>query len=251
MSSTREQSPHLNPSVNPDEVAKFSALADQWWDEKGKFKPLHVFNPVRISYIRDKAIEHFGDRPLAKPLEGLSLLDIGCGGGLLCEPMRRLGAEVTGIDASQANIKTAAWHADESKLAIEYQAVSAETLAKTGRTFDIVLNMEVIEHVADIASFMQATAVLLKPGGMLVMATLNRTIKSYALAIIGAEYILRWLPKRTHDWHAFVKPAELNDYLEKEGLRIRQMKGVTYRPLTQSWALSDNIDVNYMVYVVK
>lgn len=243
-------------SVDPDEIANFSAMADEWWDEGGKFKPLHKFNPIRIGFIRDQVIAHFNlglEEPVAqlKPLKGLRLLDIGCGGGLLCEPMARLGAEVVGADASEKNISIAAIHAEKSGLAIDYRATTAEELAAAGEKFDIILNMEVIEHVADVDAFMSACCSLLKPGGIMFVATLNRTAKSFALAIVGAEYVLRWLPRGTHNWQKFLKPSEVIRTIRSEGLTVTKMAGASYNPLEDRWRLSDDLSVNYLLCATK
>jgi 2-polyprenyl-6-hydroxyphenyl methylase/3-demethylubiquinone-9 3-methyltransferase len=235
-------------SIDPAEIAKFSALAAQWWDPVGKFAPLHKFNPVRLAFIRDQAVAHFGrDRAALKPFEGLSLLDIGCGGGLLSEPMARLGFAVTGADASDRNIGTAKAHAAQAGLAIDYRATTAETLAAEGRQFDVVLNMEVVEHVADVRAYLAACAGLVRPGGLTFVATLNRTLKSLALAKIGAEYVLNWLPRGTHDWNRFMAPANLKKMLEESGLTTLKTQGVSFDPLGWNWRLSDDVDVNYMV----
>ncbi len=239
-------------SVDPQEIANFAAMADEWWDETGKFKPLHKFNPIRIGYIRDQIIQHFniesGDNttPL-KPLKGLRLLDIGCGGGLLSEPMARLGAEVVSADASETNINVASLHAEKSGLKIDYRHTTAEDLADAGEQFDVILNMEVIEHVADLEAFANACCTMLKPGGIMFVATLNRTMKSYALAIVGAEYILRWLPRGTHNWKKFLKPSEVVHLVRAGGLDVKHMTGATYNPLNDSWSLSRDFDVNYML----
>ena len=236
-------------TVDPAEIEKFSAMAADWWDATGQFKPLHKLNPTRLRFIRDRAAARFGRDPLGdRPLAGLSLLDIGCGGGLLCEPLTRLGARVTGLDAAEKNIKIAALHAVESDLEIDYRHGTAEALAAAGEQFDIVLNMEVVEHVADVTVFLKTCARLVAPGGMMVSATVNRTPKSYLLAIVGAEYILRWLPRGTHDWKRFVKPSELAGALRGSGLEIEEMTGVAYNPLSDSWRLAArDLDVNYMV----
>ena len=246
-------------SVDSNEVEKFSRIADEWWDLNGKFKPLHKLNPVRIEYIKEK-IKNQAARTLEKIdssildssiLKGTSLLDIGCGGGLLSEPMAKLGAKVIGIDASEKNIKIASIHAKKSGLDIDYKCTSAEELAASGVQFDVVLNMEVMEHVADVASFMQACCALVKPGGIMVIATLNRTVKSFALAIVGAEYVLNWLPRGTHNWDKFLKPSEINAHLEKNGMRLENITGVTLNPLRNEWHTSKNIDVNYMMFAAK
>jgi 2-polyprenyl-6-hydroxyphenyl methylase/3-demethylubiquinone-9 3-methyltransferase len=235
-------------SIDPAEVAKFSALAAQWWDPAGKFAPLHKFNPVRLGFIRAEAAAHFGrDGRSLRPFEGFCLLDIGCGGGLLSEPMARLGFQVTGADASEKNIGTASAHAAQSGLAIDYRATTAEVLLAEGRHFDVVLNMEVVEHVADVPAYLAACAGLVKPGGLTFVATLNKTLKSLALAKIGAEYVLNWLPRGTHDWNRFLAPSELKTALEESGLTILKTQGVSFDPLAWDWKLSSDVDVNYMV----
>lgn len=235
-------------TVDEAEVAKFSAIAAEWWDPTGKFAPLHKFNPVRLSFIRAEAAAHFGrDAKSLQPFEGLSLLDIGCGGGLLSEPMARLGFAVTGADASEKNIGTARAHAAQSGLAIDYQATTAEALVKEGRQFDVVLNMEVVEHVADVGAYLAACTALVKPGGLTFVATLNKTLKSLALAKIGAEYVLGWLPRGTHDWNRFIPPTELKVSLQQSGLTILKTQGVSFDPLSWNWRLSSDVDVNYMV----
>ncbi len=240
-------------SVDPDEIAKFTAMAEAWWDPNGKFRPLHRFNPVRLAYIRDKLCSHFDRDPAAEqPLTGLRILDVGCGGGLLSEPMARLGATVTGLDAAEKNIRIASLHAAESKLDIDYRHGSVEDLAAAGAQFDAVLNMEVVEHVADVGSFLGASAAVVRPGGIMVVATLNRTPKSFLLAIVGAEYVLRWLPRGTHDWRRFLRPSELAADLRGSGLEIAEMTGVAFNPLTDSWRLAPrDLDVNYMVLAEK
>ena len=240
-------------TIDPDEVAKFAAMADEWWDPFGKFKPLHKFNPVRLAYIRDAACAHFGrDRREKNPLENLRLLDIGCGGGLVAEPMRRLGAKVVAIDASEKNIKTAMAHAAPLHLDIDYRATTVEALAAAGEPpFDIVLNLEVVEHVADINLFLETSARLLKPGGIMVMATINRTFKALALAKIGAEYVLRWLPAGTHDPRKFVKPEEAEAALRRAGLTVTARTGVSYNPLMDIWRISDDVAINYMLTAIK
>jgi 2-polyprenyl-6-hydroxyphenyl methylase/3-demethylubiquinone-9 3-methyltransferase len=235
-----------DPSVDPGEVAKFSAMAAEWWDPAGKFAPLHKFNPVRLQFIRETAAKHFGRSGL-RPFDGLTLLDIGCGGGLLAEPMTRLGFAVTGADASERNVKTARTHATTSGLAIDYRVTTAESLAEAGLAFDVVLNMEVVEHVADLPGYLNACARLVKPGGLMFVATLNKTLKSLALAKIGVEYVLRWLPPGTHDWTRFVEPDRLTGLLKDAGLSVKQTQGVSFNPLSWSWSLSNDTDVNYMV----
>ena len=243
-------------SVDPSEIANFAAMADEWWDERGKFKPLHKFNPIRIGYIRDTVIAHFGlsldDAVISlRPFEGLRILDIGCGGGLLSEPMARLGGTVVGADASEKNIQIAALHAEKSGLNIDYRHTTAEALAEAGEQFDVILNMEVIEHVADIDGFVAACSKLLKPGGIMFIATLNRTAKSFAFAIVGAEYVLRWLPKGTHNWRKFLKPSEVARLVRANGLTLRDMAGATYNPIEDRWRLSRDYSVNYMLAAVK
>jgi len=239
-----------SPSVDKAEIAKFSALANEWWDPSGKFRPLHLFNPVRLTFIRKTAAKHFGCDPgHLRPFEGKTLLDIGCGGGLLSEPMARQGFTVLGIDASKKNISIASAHSDGLGLPLTYRAISAENLNKEGGSFDLILNMEVIEHVADLSSFFKACRNLLAPNGIMILATLNRTIKSLALAKIGAEYILRWLPPGTHDWNRFVRPQELTNYLEPAGLHVNHLQGVVFDPIRWGWRLSSDTGVNYMAVV--
>jgi 2-polyprenyl-6-hydroxyphenyl methylase/3-demethylubiquinone-9 3-methyltransferase len=243
--------PHT--SIDPAEVERFSAMAAEWWDPTGKFKPLHLFNPVRLAFIRDEAARRFGrDVSKARPFEGLRLLDIGCGGGLLCEPMARLGFSVTGVDASPRNIGVARAHAEPQGLDIDYRASTAEALLAQGEPpFDVVLNMEVIEHVADPGEYLRTCAALLKPGGLMIVATLNRTLKAHALAVIGAEYVLRWLPPGTHDWKKFIKPVEILEFLQGEPVSIAGPFGVSYDPLSGRWAPSGDTQVNYMMTVDK
>jgi 2-polyprenyl-6-hydroxyphenyl methylase/3-demethylubiquinone-9 3-methyltransferase len=238
-------------SIDPEEVARFSAMAEEWWDPRGKFAPLHKFNPVRLGFIREQALERFGrDSALRAPFEGLRLLDIGCGGGLLAEPMRRLGFEVVAVDASERNIGTARAHAAQVGLDIDYRAATAEQLLAEGEPpFDLVLNMEVVEHVADPGDYLRSTARLLKPGGLMIVATLNRTAKAFALAILGAERVLRWLPAGTHDWRKFLKPGEIRAHLEGEDVAVQGPFGVGYNPLADRWARSADADVNYMMTV--
>jgi 2-polyprenyl-6-hydroxyphenyl methylase/3-demethylubiquinone-9 3-methyltransferase len=235
-------------TVDTDEVEKFSALAEEWWDPRGKMAPLHKFNPARLAYIRDVLCKHFGRNPKQVPsLGGLRLLDIGCGAGLLCEPLTRLGAALVGVDPSAKNIAAARLHAEESGLAIDYRVGTAEALADAGERFDVVLAMEVVEHVADVNLFVRRCAEMVRPGGLMVLATLNRTLKSFALAIVGAEYILRWLPRGTHQWDRFVTPNELEIAVELGGLREVDTRGLIYNPLTDSWQLNRDTDVNYMM----
>ena len=235
-------------SIDPSEVAKFSAIADEWWDEAGKFGVLHKFNPVRIAYIIEHVSAHFHHDPLLeKPLTGLRILDIGCGGGLLSEPLARQGAQIVAADPSEKNIKTAMVHASENNLDIDYRATTAEQLASDGELFDVVLNMEVIEHVTDPQTFTKTCASMVRPGGMMFMATMNRTLKSFGLAIIGAEYVLGWMPKGTHQWEKFIKPEEFKQWLEENGMQQDAMSGVTYNPLSNKWRRSRDTGVNYMI----
>jgi 2-polyprenyl-6-hydroxyphenyl methylase/3-demethylubiquinone-9 3-methyltransferase len=240
-------------SIDPVEVERFSRIAAEWWDPRGKFAPLHRFNPVRLAFIRDQALYRFGRDPGARrPFEGLRLLDIGCGGGLLSEPMSRLGFQVMGVDASARNIGTAAAHAAQQGLSIDYRASTAEDLVAAGEgPFDVILNMEVIEHVADPGEFLRVCARLVKPGGLMIVATLNRTLKAFALAKVGAEYVLRWLPAGTHDWNRFLKPEELRGFLSGEPVVVDGPFGVVFNPLTGRWTESSDTDVNYMMTVVR
>ncbi len=239
-------------TVDQEEVARFSRLAGQWWDPHGPMAALHKFNPVRLAYIRDHAAEHFGHDPKRlDSLAGLRILDIGCGGGVLSEPLARLGAAVVGADPSASNIAVARRHAAQSGLTIDYREATAEALADAGEHFDVVLAMEVVEHVADVGLFVDRAVALVKPDGVLFVATLNRTAKSFALAIVGAEYILRWLPRGTHQWDKFVTPNELEIAIEQSGLRITAETGVIYNLFADRWQLSRDMDVNYMVVAEK
>lgn len=243
----------LGRTVDEAEIEKFRAMAEEWWDPAGKFKPLHKFNPVRVRFIRDRLAALNGRDPeAAAPLEGLRVLDIGCGGGLLCEPLARLGATVTGIDATERSVHVARAHAEAMGLDIDYRFATAEELVAEGAAFDAVLNMEVVEHVADVAAFMAASAALVRPGGLMVVATLNRTAKSFALAIVGAEYVLGWLPRGTHDWRKFVKPSELAGALRAGGMEMRELSGVAYNPIRDAWSLAPrDVAVNYMAVAHK
>ncbi|HEV7960011.1 MAG TPA: bifunctional 2-polyprenyl-6-hydroxyphenol methylase/3-demethylubiquinol 3-O-methyltransferase UbiG [Rhizomicrobium sp.] len=242
----------LPSSIDPAEITKFSNLAAEWWDPAGKFAPLHKFNPVRLSFIREQALARFGrDRRSLKPFEGLSLLDIGCGGGLLSEPMARLGFAVTGADASARNIGTAKAHAAQSALEVVYREATAEELAREGQVFDLVLNMEVVEHVADVKAYLAACSRLVKPGGIMIVATLNKTLKSLLLAKFAAEYVLGWMPRGTHDWNRFLAPEEVRKSLEEAGLTILKTQGVFFDVLTWDWRLSRDVDVNYMVVAAR
>ena len=240
-------------TVDPAGVAKFEAMAAEWWDLEGKFKPLHMLNPCRLDYICAQVAAEFG-RDLAGdlPFKGLRVLDIGCGGGLLSEPMARLGAEVVGADAAERNIPVARVHAEQSGLVIDYRHTTAEALAAAGERFDVVLNMEVVEHVADPQAYLTACQELLKPGGLMICSTLNRTSKSFLMAIIGAEWVKRWLPKGTHDWAKFITPDELYALIGKAGLRPVDRKGMVFNPVAWSWKLSDrDLGCNYVTASVK
>lgn len=240
----------LDRTIDPEEVEQFSRLAEAWWDPDGAFRPLHRLNPVRLAYIRDRICARFGRDPKGdRPLQGLRIVDIGTGGGLVAEPLARLGAGVTGIDASARNVGTARVHAEGQGLAIDYRCAAAADLVAAGEAFDVVLSLEVLEHVADRGAFIQDCARLMKPDGMMILATLNRTPKSFLLGKVAAEYVLRWLPAGTHDWRRFVRPSELAADLRHAGLRIADLKGIAYSPLTDRFSLSGDIDVNYMALV--
>ena len=238
-------------TINKDEIEKFSKLADEWWDINGKFKPLHMFNPIRIEYILDITKAHFKiDKSKISPLKSLKILDIGCGGGLLSEPMCRLGANVVGIDASEKNIKVAKFHAKKNKLKIDYRVASPEML-KTKVKFDVILNMEIIEHVEDVNFFIKESSKLLKKDGIMFIATLNKTLKSYALAIVGAEYILKWLPIGTHDWEKFIKPDDLINMTKKNNLILKKLDGMKLNILDNEWKVSSDTSVNYIAKFLK
>ena len=243
----------MESTIDPAEVAKFEAMAAEWWDPTGKFKPLHLMNPCRLDYItRQIAAEFDRDLKARRPFEGLRLLDIGCGGGLLSEPMARLGAEVVGADAAPKNIPVAEIHAEQSGLEIDYRFTTAEDLVAKGERFDVVLNMEVVEHVADPLAYLTACHDLLKPGGLMVASTLNRNPKSFAMAIVGAEWVMRWLPKGTHDWNKFITPEELYELIRSAGLDPVDRKGMVFNPLTWSWSLSArDLSVNYVTASVR
>ena len=235
-------------TIDAAEVDKFGRLAAEWWDPNGKLKPLHQINPVRLGFIREHALRRFArDGASRRPLEGLSVLDIGCGGGLLCEPLARLGARVVGIDPAGDNVRVAAAHAAEAGLEIDYRATTAEALAATGERFDIVLAMEVVEHVDNVPLFMKSCADLVKPGGLLGLATINRTTRAFALAIVGAEYVLGWLPRGTHEYHRFLTPKELSVLVRRNGLAVNDRAGVSYFPLAGEWRRTDDLGVNYML----
>ena len=237
-------------TINQEEIQKFSKLADEWWDVSGKFKPLHMFNPVRIEYILEKTTSHFKKKGENLPLRGLKILDIGCGGGLMSEPMCRLGAEVTGIDASLKNIKIARTHSEKNKLKINYINSSPEKLNEN-KKFDVVLNLEIVEHVEDIDLYFKSCAKLLKKNGIMFTATLNRTFESYIKAIIGAEYILRWLPIGTHDWNKFFKPMEIEEKINLLNFFTKEVEGLVFNPFTRKWKRSKDVSVNYIVTSVK
>jgi 2-polyprenyl-6-hydroxyphenyl methylase/3-demethylubiquinone-9 3-methyltransferase len=240
-------------TVDSAEIERFSRIAEEWWDPAGKFAPLHRLNPVRLGYIRDRAAAHWRRDALSgTPLTGLSLLDIGCGGGLICEPMARLGAQVTGIDAADRNIATASVHAAGQGLSIDYRQHTVEALVREGKQYDIVLALEIVEHVADVDLFLQCCGRLVKPGGLMFLSTLNRTAKAWMLAIAGAEYVLGWLPRGTHDWKKFLKPSEVVNGLRSGGIEAQEIVGVVYSPLRRVWSLNrSDLDVNYMLHGTK
>jgi 2-polyprenyl-6-hydroxyphenyl methylase / 3-demethylubiquinone-9 3-methyltransferase len=240
-------------TVDAAEVAKFEAMASEWWDPSGKFKPLHMLNPCRLDYVVGQVAAQFGrDRRAARPFDGLRILDIGCGGGLLAEPMARLGADVVGVDAAARNIPVARLHAEQSGLDIDYRHGTAEALAEAGEAFDVVLNMEVVEHVSDPAAYLAACHALLRPGGLMVCSTINRNPKSWLMAIVGAERVMRWLPVGTHDWRKFITPAELDALLRGAGLAPVDAKGFVFDPLGWSWSVSDrDLSVNYVTASVR
>ena len=243
----------MTTTVDPSEIAKFEAMAAEWWDMNGKFKPLHMLNPCRLDYITQQiAAEYDRDLTQPEPFKGLRILDIGCGGGLLAEPMARLGACVVGADAAPRNIPVAQVHAQQSGLEIDYRCITAEELAEAGETFDVVLNMEVVEHVADPLAYLTACQELLKIGGLMVCSTINRNPKSYVMAIIGAEHVMRWLPKGTHEWSKFITPDELFELISQAGLDPVDRKGFVFNPISWSWSLSDrDLSVNYVTASLK
>lgn len=244
--------PGANTSVLPGEVDKFDRLAREWWDPAGPMRPLHRINPVRLAFIREEVCRHFGRDPKTPfPLEGLSVLDVGCGAGLLSEPAARLGGAVTGLDPAPGMIEAARRHADGSGLAMTYRADTVESLAAEGALFDVVIAMEVVEHVADVPSFIRSCGEVLKPGGLLLLATINRTLRAFALAIVGAEYVLRWLPRGTHDWEKFVTPDELRRAVLDAGLGDYRTRGMVFHPLDDAWRLSGDTAVNYLASAAK
>ena len=240
----------MSTTINKEEIQKFSKLAEEWWDVNGKFKPLHMFNPIRIEYITNHIKKHFQIKNEVNSLEGLKILDIGCGGGLISEPLARLGADVTGIDASEKNINVAKLHSKESKLNINYITCSPENL-KNFENFDVILNLEIVEHVNDVNFYIKSCNKLIKKNGIMFTATLNRTLTSYIKAIVGAEYVLRWLPIGTHDWNKFIKPEELENYLTLEKFTTIEIKGLNFNPFTRRWKRSNNLSVNYIICSLK
>ena len=237
-------------SVNKKEIDKFSKMANEWWDPEGKFKPLHKFNPTRIKYIKENIINNFKLKNKLRPLSGINILDIGCGGGLLSEPMSRMGANVTGIDASNKNIKIAKLHSEKNKLKINYLCSSPEKL-KITKKFDVILNMEIVEHVEDIDFFLKSCSKLLKKNGLMFVATINKTLKSYIFAIVGAEYVLRWLPIGTHEWEKFVKPEDLKKILMKYDLSLNKLEGMNFNIIKDEWSISRDLSVNYIAKFIK
>ena len=239
-----------NNTINKKEIEKFSKIAEEWWDPEGKFKPLHKFNPIRISYIKENIIKTFKLNYNTKPLKDIKILDIGCGGGLLSEPMCRLGAKVTGIDASDKNIKVARLHSEKNNLQIDYFCSSPEKF-NTKDKFDVILNMEIVEHVEDVSFFLESCCKLLKKNGLMFVATLNKTLKSYIFAIVGAEYVLRWLPIGTHEWEKFIKPEELINILKKNNLKLDKLDGMKLDLISDSWKLSTDKSINYIAKFIK
>ena len=237
-------------SINKKEIEKFSKIAEEWWNPEGKFKPLHNFNPIRIKYIKDNIVRDFKIKSKTKPLKNIKILDIGCGGGLLSEPMCKLGANVVGIDASKKNIDVAKFHAKKNRLKIDYKVASPEMLKKSIK-FDVILNMEIVEHVENVNFFIKESSKLLKKNGVMFVATLNKTLKSYAFAIIGAEYILKWLPIGTHDWEKFIKPSDLINILKKNNLMLKKLDGMKFNIVDNTWAVSSDTSVNYILKLIK
>ncbi|MEZ5667515.1 MAG: bifunctional 2-polyprenyl-6-hydroxyphenol methylase/3-demethylubiquinol 3-O-methyltransferase UbiG [Alphaproteobacteria bacterium] len=251
--SGRVDTEHGSGTIDPAEIAKFAAMAGDWWDPDGAYRPLHRQNAARLGFIRDGLCRHFGRDPLSlSSLAGLAVADVGCGGGLVAEPLARLGAAVVGVDATEANIAAARHHADGQGLAIDYRCTTAEALAEAGARFDAVVALEIVEHVADVAAFLAACAALVGPGGVVVLSTMNRTARAFAMAIVGAEYVLRWLPRGTHDWRRFVKPSELARQLRASGLALTDLTGLVLDPLQGGWRLDPrDVAVNYMALAVK
>ena len=242
----------VTATLDPGEIDRFARLAGEWWDTRGKFRALHRIGPARLTFLRDEMRRHFALSAAGmRPLCGLSILDVGCGGGLICEPLSRLGAQVTGLDPAEENIEAARRHADGQNLEIDYRAGRVEDLARNGRVFDAVVCLEVVEHVPEPGAFLKACAVLVRPGGLLLLSTLNRTIKAYVLAIIGGEYVLRWLPVGTHQWERFVTPDELSRHLLAAGLQAPLIRGLVYNPLADTWSIGSDTDVNYMASAAK
>ena len=237
-------------SINKKEIEKFSKMASEWWDPNGKFKPLHKFNPIRIKYIKENIINNFKLKIEGKPLENINILDIGCGGGLLSEPLQRLGANVTGIDASYENIKIAKLHAKKNKLNINYLCTSPEKL-KMKKKFDVILNMEIVEHVEDVQFFLKTCSKLLKKNGLMFVATINKTLKSYIFAIVGAEYVLRWLPIGTHEWEKFIKPEDLKNILKNNNLILNRLDGMHFNIIKDEWSISNDTSINYIAKFIK
>ena len=241
-----------NFTVDAGEVARFAALADEWWNPRGKMRPLHKFNPVRLAFVRDHACEHYGNDPKSLDcLSGLRILDVGCGGGILAEPLARLGASVVGIEPAEENVAAARLHAEKSGVPVDYRATTVEALAETGERFDIVIASEVVEHVADLGLFVHRCAECVSPGGLMAVTTINRTLKSFAFAIVGAEYVLRWLPVGTHRWDKFVTPEELQRAFDGAGLSVVDEAGIVYSPLADEWRRANDVDVNYMMLAHK
>jgi 2-polyprenyl-6-hydroxyphenyl methylase / 3-demethylubiquinone-9 3-methyltransferase len=243
-------------TLDPAEIERFTRCAAEWWDNNGKFRTLHLIGPARMTFLRDALVRHFArlqgqGRPLAKPLGGLAILDIGCGGGLVCEPLCRLGARVTGIDPGLDNVEAARRHAAGQRLAIDYRVARVEDVAAEGLVYDAVVCLEVVEHVPDPGAFLKTCASLVRPGGLMLLSTINRTLKAYLLAIVGAEYVLRWLPVGTHQWERFITPDELSQHLGAAGLGSSEFQGLVYRPLDDTWSLSADTDVNYFAAAAK